>query len=267
VGDGPHLDLASGGAPARGVGGGACGWFGASGGAIGAGEPGGGSAGSAAGEPGGGSLPWPLPSFVGRAAELAALGELLTRNRLVCLTGPGGVGKTRLALEAIRGIELGLPVTFVALEPIRGAAFLSAAVAAALRVRDRPDVPTNEAIAEALVGTAQVLVLDGAEQLRDEVADLVRGLLSAAPGLRIVVTSRRVLVSRERPRSLSPRSPSPLSGRRRPNSTAPMQPSTDRHHSMQPGRPVRQPSGGPGLRGITRQPWSSTGKAGTRTTS
>ena len=156
-------------------------------------EPGGGSDSSAAGEPGGGSLPWPLSSFVGRAAELAALGELLTRNRLVCLTGPGGVGKTRLALEAIRGSELGLPVTFVALEPIRGAAFLSAAVAAALRVRDRPDVPTNEAIAEALVGTAQVLVLDGAEQLRDEVADLVRGLLSAAPGLRIVVTSRRVL--------------------------------------------------------------------------
>ncbi len=121
------------------------------------------------------------------------MSELLANNRLVCLSGPGGVGKTRLALEAIRRSGSGLPVTFVALEPIRDPEFLSATVAAALRVRDEPDVATIEAIEATLVGAAHLLVLDGAEQLRDEVAVLVRRLLAAAPELRIVVTSRRVL--------------------------------------------------------------------------
>ncbi|MGD0083852.1 MAG: LuxR C-terminal-related transcriptional regulator [Acidimicrobiales bacterium] len=141
-----------------------------------------------------GAPPWPHSSFVGRTAELAELRERLADNRLVCLSGPGGVGKTRLALEAIRRSDSALPVRFVALEPIHDPTFLSAAVAAALGVHDQPALPTIEAIEAALVGSAHLLLLlDGAEQLRDEVAELVRRLLTAVPELRILVTSRRVL--------------------------------------------------------------------------
>ncbi|HEY3733884.1 MAG TPA: tetratricopeptide repeat protein [Streptosporangiaceae bacterium] len=153
--------------------------------------------------------PDPLPvaqsSFVGRARELAELSELLGRSRLVTIIGPGGAGKTRLAIEAIRRFEPGAgtysgsaagaaaEVVFIALEPVRLPELLIAAVASALRVRDQPGLPIHAAVEEALRACTRLIVLDGAEHLRQEVATLVSSFLSTVSDVRIVVTSRLLL--------------------------------------------------------------------------
>jgi predicted ATPase/DNA-binding CsgD family transcriptional regulator len=146
-------------------------------------------------------LPIAQSSFVGRERELAELAELLTRSRLINLTGPGGAGKTRLAVEAVRrlaeagGSGAGRDVMFVPLEravqPPRSAA---SRLAARLGVRDRRDVPQHEALLAALKARpGLLLLLDGAEHHQQELAGLVGELLAAAPGLRIAVTSRVIL--------------------------------------------------------------------------
>ncbi|HWN63806.1 MAG TPA: tetratricopeptide repeat protein, partial [Streptosporangiaceae bacterium] len=146
-------------------------------------------------------LPIAQSSFVGRERELAELSGLLTRSRLINLTGPGGAGKTRLAVEAVRrlaeaaGSGAGGDVVFMPLEravqPPRSAA---SRLAARLGVRERRDVPQQEAMLAALKGRpGLLLLLDGAEHHRQELAGLVGELLAAAPGLRIVVTSRVIL--------------------------------------------------------------------------
>jgi len=145
-------------------------------------------------------LPIAQSSFVGRERELAELAGLLTRSRLTSLIGPGGAGKTRLAVETVRrlaaaGSGAGSDVVFVPLEravqPPRSAA---SRLAARLGVRDRRDVPQQQAMLAALKGRpGLLLLLDGAEHHREELAGLVGELLAAAPGLRIVVTSRVIL--------------------------------------------------------------------------
>ncbi|MGH3289570.1 MAG: ATP-binding protein, partial [Streptosporangiaceae bacterium] len=146
-------------------------------------------------------LPVAQSSFVGRERELAELAGLLTRSRLVNLVGPGGAGKTRLAVEAVRrwaeaaGSGADGDVVFVPLEravqPPRSAA---SRLAARLGVRDRRDVPQQEATLAALKERpGLLLLLDGAEHHREELTGLVGELLATAPGLRIVVTSRVIL--------------------------------------------------------------------------
>jgi predicted ATPase/DNA-binding CsgD family transcriptional regulator/DNA-binding XRE family transcriptional regulator len=132
-------------------------------------------------------------SFVGRERELAELGVLLRDARLVSLTGPGGAGKTRLAVEAIRRLGPAQDVVFIPLEPVRQPGSLIATVASRLRVRDQPGVPILASVHAALAAPARLIVLDGAEHVRDEVAELAGSLLTAVPGLRIIVTSRVVL--------------------------------------------------------------------------
>ena len=80
-------------------------------------------------------LPVAQSSFIGRATELTELGEIIKRSRLVCLVGPGGAGKTRLAIEAIRRGSPAAEVVFIPLEPVRQPASLVPAVASCLRVR------------------------------------------------------------------------------------------------------------------------------------
>ncbi len=133
-----------------------------------------------------------LTSFVGRQAEMAELERLLDENRLVTVVGPGGVGKTRLATEVVRCGDGARPA-FVALEPVPEEEGLLSAVAAELKVRDRPGAEPFEAVALAVEGAGSVLVLDGAERWRDAVAELVSRLLRETTECRIVVTSRRVL--------------------------------------------------------------------------
>ena len=132
-------------------------------------------------------------SFVGRERELAELSELLRLSRLISFTGPGGAGKTRLAVEAIRRWGPAEEVVFIPLEPVRHPQSLISTVASRLRVRDQPGVLIQLSVQAALAATPRLIVFDGAEHVRDEVAELVTGLLTAVPGLRIVVTSRVVL--------------------------------------------------------------------------
>jgi predicted ATPase/DNA-binding CsgD family transcriptional regulator/DNA-binding XRE family transcriptional regulator len=131
--------------------------------------------------------------FVGREPELAALISALESSRLVCLTGVGGAGKTRMAVEAAGRFDFAGEVVFVPLEPVRDPRLVATTVAAALGLRDRPGQEAAETIIAALNLAPRLLVLDGAEHLRAEVAGLARRLLAGAPQLRLLVTSQRVL--------------------------------------------------------------------------
>ncbi len=138
-------------------------------------------------------LPVAQTTFVGRARELAELARLVRQARLVTLIGPGGAGKTRLAAELISRGLAGRDAVFVPLESIRFPRGLTSALASRLQVRDQPGLPLGQAIQDALGASPRLLLLDGAEQLAEEVADLTSQLLAAVPDLRIIVTSRLVL--------------------------------------------------------------------------
>jgi len=144
-----------------------------------------------------GRLPTALSSFVGRERELAALSELLTRSRLINLTGPGGVGKTRLAIEAARQWAAtgghDADVVFVSLDAIQPPRPVVSVLASRLGLRERPGVSWRESTLAEFGGRPWLLLVDGAEHHRDEVAGLARDFLASAPGLRIMVTSRVVL--------------------------------------------------------------------------
>lgn len=141
------------------------------------------------------NLPVPLTSFIGRERELDALERLLSETRLVTLTGVGGAGKTRLALEAARREAAESPggVVVVDLSDVRDPARVVGAVAAVLDVREHADVPLARLV-EAWLRTEDVLlVLDNCEQVRETTAEIVGSLLSAAPRLRVLATSRETL--------------------------------------------------------------------------
>ncbi len=146
---------------------------------------------------GGTDLPAPLTSFVGREREVAAVRERLLRPgvRLVTLTGPGGVGKTRLALEAARAAGGAFPdgVRFVALAPLADPALVPQAVATALGVGEQPGQSPVATLTVALASRRLLLVLDNCEHLVDACARLVEDLLGACPRLRVLATSREAL--------------------------------------------------------------------------
>jgi predicted ATPase/DNA-binding SARP family transcriptional activator/DNA-binding CsgD family transcriptional regulator len=146
------------------------------------------------------NLPAALTSFIGRASERATLAALLvdggSGSRLVTLTGSGGVGKTRLALAVATEIAAGGAFRdSVWLVELAGAAApsLVAVVAAALGVRDGPGRPPLKALVDALRDRETLLVLDNCEHLVESCAALCATLLIAAPGLRILATSRALL--------------------------------------------------------------------------
>jgi predicted ATPase/DNA-binding CsgD family transcriptional regulator/DNA-binding XRE family transcriptional regulator len=130
-------------------------------------------------------------SFVGRTSELAELLALSRGHRLICLIGPGGLGKTRLA--AALADRLDRPCTTVELGSVRGPEQVTSAIAAALQIRDRPDAPARTLLVEALQGGPKILVLDACEHVRREVCVVVAALLEGVPELTIIVTSRGVL--------------------------------------------------------------------------
>jgi predicted ATPase/DNA-binding NarL/FixJ family response regulator len=142
---------------------------------------------------GGGSLPVARSAFVGREDELAELARLIAQSRLVSLTGPGGAGKTRLAFEVLQRDFADADVVFVPLDRIVNPGALLTALAFRLHVADQPGIPLIESVRAALSQSPRLLLLDGAERMAAEVADLAGDLLGTAPGLRIVVTSRVVL--------------------------------------------------------------------------
>ncbi|HEY2578775.1 MAG TPA: NB-ARC domain-containing protein, partial [Streptosporangiaceae bacterium] len=142
-----------------------------------------------------GNLPAELTSFVGRRRELTEVRRLLASSRLVTLTGIGGVGKTRLALRAAAALHRAFRdgVWLVQLDQLRDEALVAQAVTAALGLQDRAGHDPAAALAEYLAGRQVLLVLDSCEHQLDAVAKLADVLLRAAPGLRVLATSRELL--------------------------------------------------------------------------
>ncbi len=147
----------------------------------------------------------PLTSLVGREREIEQVAALLRRPdvRLATLIGPGGVGKTRLALRLAADLAGDYPdgVVFVPLAPIGDAAVVPSAIAQALAVRESGDRPLLDALARFLRGRRFLLVLDNFEQVVGA-APSVTALLAACPDLKVLVTSRialRVLGEQEFP--------------------------------------------------------------------
>ncbi|MFE3290193.1 ATP-binding protein, partial [Rhodococcus sp. NPDC059234] len=148
-------------------------------------------------------LPTPLTSFVGRTRERAELTEMLVEHRQVTAVGPGGVGKTRLALAvAAEGAgEFPDGAWFVDLVPITNPDInaIAATVALALGLGEQPGHGIDESVLAALADRHTLLVLDNCEHVREGVAPFIERLLAACPGVTVLATSRaRLMVPFER---------------------------------------------------------------------
>jgi predicted ATPase/class 3 adenylate cyclase len=141
------------------------------------------------------NLPVQVASFVGRAAELTTVMRLLREHRLVTLTGSGGAGKTRLALQVSAELlgEFGDGVWFADLAPISDPGLVPATVAAAAGIAEIPGRSLAGTLAENLAGRQTLLVIDNCEHLVTAVSDLADHLLRHASGTRILATSREGL--------------------------------------------------------------------------
>lgn len=154
------------------------------------------------------ALPKPRSSLIGREAELAEVRAMLLHRDggLVTLIGPGGVGKTRLALEVAAGVHDAFAdgVVFVELAPLRDPALVGAALAAALGVRDTGARSLAEALCVVLRDRNLLLVLDNFEPVVEGAA-LVAALLAACPRIKVLATSRvRLRLSSEQAAPLAP---------------------------------------------------------------
>jgi predicted ATPase len=133
-----------------------------------------------------------LTSFVGRSAEVEKVASLLGEYRLVTVTGPGGVGKTRLAAEVARRVASRFAdgVQLVELAAVQEQALVPAAVAAALRTQQAPGMSILESLARVLARQLLLLVLDNCEQVLGAVAEFCGYLLPIADDIRVLATSR-----------------------------------------------------------------------------
>jgi predicted ATPase len=136
-------------------------------------------------------LPAPATPLIGRKRECADVAAALASSRLVTLTGVGGTGKTRLALQVARDCAAGFAdgVAFIDLSPVGDPALMATAVARSLGLTPRSAEAAEDHLTEALGHRELLLVLDNLEQLLDE-AQLLAKMLAAAPGLRLLATSR-----------------------------------------------------------------------------
>lgn len=141
------------------------------------------------------SGPIQLTRFIGREREIARIKRLLTDTHLLTLTGPGGSGKTRLALEVVRQLQdaSGGFQAWVDLASISEEFLVPQAVAKALGVSEQPDHTAGEAVAAYLKDKKCLLVLDNCEHLINHCAQLVHKLLTACRDLHVLATSREPL--------------------------------------------------------------------------
>ena len=156
------------------------------------------------------NLPGDVTSLVGRETEIELVHRDLDAARIVTLTGPGGSGKTRLAIAAARHLRDGFPhgVWLVDLAAVADAALVEPAIATALGVRESPDHTTSEALRAYLRDRTVLLVLDNLEQLLPAAADVVAGLVRSAPQVRVLLTSRELLrIAGERAHHVPPLDP------------------------------------------------------------
>jgi predicted ATPase/DNA-binding CsgD family transcriptional regulator len=141
------------------------------------------------------NLPLRASAFIGRAAELSAVRALVGGSRLVTLTGAGGAGKTRLALEAAAGLldGTGDGVWFADLAPLGDPELVAVTVADVLGVQLQPGRPAPAAVAAAVGDRRLLLVLDNCEHVIGTSAKLADALLRSCPGLALLATSREPL--------------------------------------------------------------------------
>ncbi len=142
-----------------------------------------------------GNLPAEPNSFVGRERDLGDLELLLSSVRALTLCGPGGIGKTRLAVKLGWQLAGEFPdgVWLVELADSADPSLAARRVATVLRIREEPDRPASATLVDALRGRKLLLVLDTCEHIVDAVADLVRDLIAGCPMIRVVATSREPL--------------------------------------------------------------------------
>jgi predicted ATPase/class 3 adenylate cyclase len=140
-------------------------------------------------------VPWNVPSertrFIGRQREVAAVADLVRASRLVTITGSGGSGKTRLAIQIAASVrdEFADGVVFVDLAPLADPGLVPSSIAAASGIQEEAGVGIEETLRRRLADREALLILDNFEHLT-EAARVVSGLLDAAPALRSLVTSR-----------------------------------------------------------------------------
>jgi predicted ATPase/DNA-binding SARP family transcriptional activator len=206
------------------------------------------------------NLPAPLTSFIGRDDDLARIGTRLAAGRLVTVLGPGGAGKTRLAVEAARRHrhEYGDGAWMIDLASVTEPAKAGAAVLAGIGLRGgamfearmRVEGDELDVLVDQLGGRECLLLVDNCEHLIDAVAHLVAALLSRCPGLRVLATSREPLaVDGEALVPLGPLTlPEPDDGVEQARRTASVRLFTERAAAVRPGFDVDEA----GLRDITR---------------
>jgi predicted ATPase/class 3 adenylate cyclase/predicted negative regulator of RcsB-dependent stress response len=141
------------------------------------------------------NLPIVRTAFIGRSEEMKELTKLIALHPLVTITGAGGVGKTRLAIEAASASTGAFSggAWLVELAALTDPSFVGPQVAAALGLGDDPDRPATEVVADHLRDRELLLVLDNCEHVIDVVADLVDALLTTCAGVRVLATSREPL--------------------------------------------------------------------------
>ena len=141
------------------------------------------------------NLPAPRTSFVGREREMVEVKRALAMTRLLTLTGAGGTGKSRLAIEVARDLVGSYPegVWLVEFAPLSESGLVAQEVAGTLGVQERPGEPLVDTLADALAGKEMLLVLDNCEHLVDAAARLVDSLLTSCQQLRVLATSREPL--------------------------------------------------------------------------
>jgi predicted ATPase/class 3 adenylate cyclase len=142
-----------------------------------------------------GNLRPPTTSFIGRESEVAELQAVMKAHRLVTLTGVGGVGKTRLAVEVASRLADEYPdgVWFFELAAVADPAAIPDAVAAVLGITQQPGKTVSESVAAALEGRVRLLVIDNCEHVLSAAADLIEAVLAHSETVKILVTSREGL--------------------------------------------------------------------------
>jgi predicted ATPase/class 3 adenylate cyclase len=141
------------------------------------------------------NLPTQLTSFIGRQAELEKATELLSRHRLLTLTGAGGTGKTRLALQLAANQLETFPdgVWFIELASLSDGNQINRSVASVLNLREQPGLPFQDSIVDALRSRSLLLILDNCEHLIEPCSMLADKLLRSSISTKILVSSREVL--------------------------------------------------------------------------